>query len=171
LYDLRIKFEGKNTNRRVKAALKIFLLLIFISKIDFGQSVNLVIQVNEKLIIEGIEGMYLNFGSGNNAKKIAVDYVPGKLTLNKEAWNIINADTSTKFSLHFDYYSYSNNNQQVANFYADLNWRLLNQTYLVLNIYDFRDIKYKRWYQWHTDKNFLAEFRFPNSGIYIRKKY
>jgi hypothetical protein len=31
--------------------------------------------------------------------------------------------------------------------YVDQNWRLLHQRYLVLNIYDFRDKKYKRWYR------------------------
>jgi hypothetical protein len=152
----------------MKKAFCILILTLFFTKIILGQSVNLIIQVNEKLVIGEISRMYLIFGSGIDARKINTDYVPGKLTLSKDAWQIINSDTPIKFSLHFDYTTYVKNNQQVANFDVDLTRQALNQSYLVLNIYDFRNKKYKNWYKSYTDKEFLAELRFPNSGMYIR---
>ncbi len=147
-----------------------WIFLSLFSKIGFSQNVNLVIQVNDKLIVSELSSMYLMFGSGNEMKKILVSYVPGDLILDERAWTLIKADTSNKFSLHFDYNTFSKDNQEIANFYVDLNKDLLKQPYLILNIYDFRDKKCKHWYKWLTDKDFLAELRYPNSGIYIRKK-
>ncbi|HEX4374085.1 MAG TPA: hypothetical protein VHZ50_12345 [Puia sp.] len=150
---------------------KIFCFSMFLlsfARILVAQSVNLVIEVNEKIVIGEIGRMYLIFGSGVDEKKISADYVPGKLTLSQDTWKIINSDTSIKFSLHFDYTTYKKNIQQIANFYVDLSQKKLNQSYLILNIYDFRDRKYKNWYKSYTDKEFLAELRFPNSGMYIR---
>jgi len=153
----------------MKKTIYILIYFVFISKVDFGQSVNMIIQVNEKLKYEDFGSIYLTFGSNNDSKRYPAGYMPGRLTIDKDAWDILEADSSVKCTLHLDYYAYKNNAQNVTNFYVNLNLRLLVQPYLVLNIYDFRDKKYKSWYQWHTYQNFLAEFRFPNSGHYIRK--
>ncbi len=149
----------------------IWIFLGLFSAIGFGQNVNLVIQVNEKLVVSELSSIYLVFGTGTEVKKIPVGYVPGDLILDEKALALINADTLNKFSLRFDYNTYSNDNHEIANFYVDLTKQQIKQPYLVLNIYDFRDKKYRHWYKWlTTDKDFLAELRYPNSGIYIRKK-
>jgi hypothetical protein len=151
---------------------KIFIIGIFLlslSKIGFNQNINLIIQVNDKLVESGISA-YLVFGFGNETKRILVSYVPGELILDEKAWALINSDTLNKFSLKCYYTIYSKDNEESFNFYVDLNKKLLMQPYLILNIYDFQDKKYRRWYSWHTDKDFLAELRFPNSGIYVRRK-
>ena len=141
---------------------------MLVSFIGSAQNVNLVIQVNEKLVVGSISGMYLLLDSGPLAKQIPVSYVPGDLLISKAAWTIINSDTTNKLSLHFNYNTYLKKNEETA-FYVNLTREQLTQPYLLLNIYDFRDKKYRKWYQWHTDKNFLAELRYPNSGVYIRK--
>ncbi len=88
----------------------------------------------------------------------------------KKANSFINSNNFTKFALHFNYNTFFKGKHEVANFYVDLTQDKLKQPYLILNIYDFRNKKYKSWYQWHTEKDFLAELRFPNSGLYIRKE-
>ena len=148
----------------------ILILFFCFSTTLFSQNINLIIQVNDKLVIDGISSIYLKFGSGSNEKRIPVNYVPGDLIITSEAWNQINSDTAATFSLNFDYSTSNKQKQQITNFYAALTRYKLTRPYLILNIYDFRDKKYKHWYQWHTDKEFLAELRFPNSGLYIRKK-
>jgi hypothetical protein len=148
----------------------ILLIFLYSSLFAFGQNANVIIQVNNRLVNSGLAAMYLICDSCKNPKRISVDYVPGDLILDEKAWELIN-DTSNKISLHFDYYTYSKGTQKIANFFVALNRKTLNQSYLIINIYDFRDKKYKKWYQWHTtNKEFLAELMFPNSGVYIRKK-
>ena len=148
----------------------IILPLLLLTKILFAQSVNLIIQVNDKLIIDGLSRMYLRFDSTIEAKTIQVGYVPGELTLPEEIWKTINSDSSLRFSLHFDYNTFVGDKHQIESFYAELSPNILKERYLIVNIYDFRNRKYKRWYQWHTNEHFLAELRYPNSGLYIRKK-
>lgn len=135
-----------------------------------SQNANLIIQVNNDLIEEGISGMYLLLGSGQKSQKIPLEYYPGELVLTQKTWSIVNSDTSTSCSLHFNYYTHSEKGEEVANFYVNFLKVHLKQRYLILNIYDFRDKKFRKWYQWHTDKDFLAELIFPNSGMFIRRK-
>jgi hypothetical protein len=150
---------------------KLSFILLCLSKFAFGQNGNVIIQVNQKLIYNGISRTYLICDSCKNARQIPVSYIPGKLILDEQAWTLINGDTSNKFSLHFDYYTYSKGKQKIANFFVQLSKKAIEESYLIINIYDFRNKKYKKWYQWHTaSKEFLAELIFPNSGVYIRQE-
>lgn len=146
------------------------LIFLCLAGFSFGQNANVIIQVNNKLIKNGeLAAMYLKCDSCSNVRKISIGYIPGDLMLDKEAWTMI--ETSNEFSLHFDYYTYSKGKQKIANFFVDLNKEILKQSYLIINIYDFRDRKYRKWYQWHTaNKEFLAELEYPNSGVYIRQE-
>jgi hypothetical protein len=151
----------------MKIILLYLLLFLTHAWTSTGQNINLVIQVNEKLVIGELSRIFFVVGPDSNSVKLPVNYVPGKLTLTNEIWSAINSGESKKLWLYFDYTTYSKDKQNVANFYVDLSRELLNKSYLILNIYDFRDKKYKHWYQWHTDKKFLAELAFPGSGMYI----
>jgi hypothetical protein len=152
---------------------KVFFILfmaVFHSKISLGQSIDFIIQVNDTLQYEQFTGMVLIFNKGRAETRIPVDYFPGRLVLSKEAWDHINADTTANFTLYFNYHTHWGKDQQIAQFDVELNWKLIHQRYLVLNMYDFRNKKYERWYRGITKGNYLAELRFPNSGIYIRKE-
>ena len=117
-----------------------------------------------------LSNIHIVFDSIDNRKQFEVTYVPGDLIISDLVWTKINSDTTSNFFLKFDYYTYTNNAQKITNFFVELTRFELKQPYLILNIYDFRNKKYKHWYKWLTDKEFLSEFRFPNSGIYIRKR-
>jgi hypothetical protein len=146
--------------------LYIFLLA---TQFCFSQNINFIIQVNDRLLNQGeIANLYFVFG--NEAKKYYVNYYPGDLILDEKVLSAINSDTLNKFYLHFDYYTYKKDNQQIANFDIEFNKSLLQKPYLIANVFDFRDKKYKHWYQWITKEEYLVQLTFPNSGLYIRKK-
>lgn len=109
-----------------------------------------------------------------NSKKINVDYLPGDLKLTEEVWSIIESQPDKKFFLNVDYYTYEKGTQKIANFDLELSKYLIEQKYLIADIYDFRDKTYKRRYQYLTDKNYLVQFYYrPENGvhsIYIPRK-
>ena len=110
------------------------------------------------------------FDSIDNRKRYDINYVPGDLTISDKAWHKINLDSSSRFFLKFNYSTFKKADQSIVGFHVELTKEQLMQKYLILNIYDFRDKKYKRWYQDYTDDDFLAELYFPNHGILIRKR-
>jgi hypothetical protein len=154
----------------IRAVLVSLILIISLMTTALSQNVNLIIQVNEKIAVTELANIHIVFDSVDNRKQFDVNYVPGELIISDYVWTKINSDSASKFFLKFDYYTYTKDEQKIANFFVELTRFELKQPYLILNIYDFRDKKYKHWYQWITDKEFLSEFRFPNSGIYIRKR-
>jgi len=154
----------------MKKFIKLFILITSLTGQANGQNVNLIIQVNDRLILGGLTQIALVVGNDKNAKRTLVNYVPGNLTLTKEIWDEINSDTSKNIFLYFDYNTYTKGKQKVGNFYAEITRRQLNQPYLILDIYDLRDKKYKHWYQYHTNKDFLAHLTFPGSGLLIRQQ-
>ena len=146
------------------------ILLTTVLTATWGQNVNLIIQVNDKLIVSGLSNFKIAFDSVNSNKEVQVKYVPGDLAIDEYSRNKINVDSNARFFLKFDYSTYTKKGQDIANFYVEVTPQKLKQQYLIVNVYDFRDKKYKHWYQWHTDTSFLAELTFPGSGIYIRRR-
>jgi len=141
-----------------------------LSSYCFSQNVNLIIQVNDKITEQGqVANLYIKFSNENQSERFYVDYYPGDLTLNENVWSKINSSSTAKFYLHFDYYTYKKGKQHIKNFDIEIDKKLLEQPYLIMSIYDFRDKQYKRWYQWHTKESYFVEFKYPHSGILIRK--
>jgi hypothetical protein len=146
------------------------ILLVVITPASLGQKkVNFIIQINERLAIDGLSGINFSFDSVDSKEKYNVEYVPGELTISDDLWTRISSDTSKRIFLKFDYNTFTGDRHDIAIFFVEMKKYHLEQQYMILNIYDFRNRKYKHWYQWHTDKHFLAELNFPNSGVYIRK--
>ncbi len=157
-----------------KSIMRIFFytsILFLITNFCFSQNLNFIIQVNDRLLNNGeIANLYLSTGLENHAKKQYVNYCPGDLILNKEILSEINLGTFKKIYLHFDFYTYKKGNQEIAYFDIELNSESFKKPYLIANIYDFRDKKYKHWYKWLTEENYLVQLTNPNSGLYVRRK-
>lgn len=154
----------------VNKILFIFLFTIGFALVVTGQKkINFIIQVNEKLVVSGLTDIHLIFDSVNSVEKFSVDYIVGDLIISDELWSRIRSDSTRSFFLKFNYNTFDKNRHKVANFFVELKAFHLQQPYILLNIYDFRNKNYRRWYQWHTDKDFLAELNFPNSGVYIQR--
>ena len=145
-------------------------LLTIISKLTLGQDVNLIIQVNERLEQGSFSNMYVTLDTIINHTKYQVDYVPGNLKLPTDLLKVLERDSTKTIMLHFTYNTYKKNNHQTAHFFAPLTQDQMKQPYLILKIYDFRDKKFRAWYQRDRKQEFVSELVYPNSGILIRNR-
>ncbi len=149
---------------------KLFLIIILgISNISLAQNSNFIIQVNNEIITDGIIGLKLIYNV-DNKKESSTDlkYVPGNLILNKKLWSKINSDSTNEIILSFNYQTFKKNKNEITNFQLSLSKNDFKRDYVIIDIYDFRNRKYKKWYQNYTDKNYLVNKVFPGSGIYPR---
>ncbi|WP_127019458.1 hypothetical protein [Flagellimonas beolgyonensis] len=148
----------------------IFIVVLIIGIHSYGQSPNVIIQVNDELIISGIAQTKINISEGGFNKSFWVDYFPGKLILSQSAWEMIRKDSIGTFEFQFDYYTFKGQKSEIKNFKIVLSKSLLWGDYLIINIYDFRDRKYRKWYGPYTEKDYLVELKYPNGPIYARYK-
>ncbi|ALM48956.1 hypothetical protein AMR72_08700 [Flavobacterium psychrophilum] len=147
----------------------LLLLTTMFSLSLLSQNTNIILQVNEKTLDYGeVSNLYIDILNSDIPEKYYLKYYPGDLIFDEKIWNKINSDSIGKVRLNFDYYTYKKGKQQIANFHVELNKKLLNQHYLIIDVYDFRDKKYKRWYQYITKEDYLVELIYPQSGRYIR---
>ena len=148
------------------------LLLLFflcLTKLSFSQKVNFIIQVNDQLLNNGeVTNLYIKFDS-KKSEKYYVNYFPGDLILDDKVLEKINS-SKTKFYLHFNYYTSKKEKLEIANFDIELDKNILNQPFLIANVFDFRNKKYKNWYSWLTKENYLVQLTYPGSGLYIRRE-
>ena len=146
------------------------LASLAICKLTAGQDINLIIQVNEKLQLSSFSNIYVTFDSTKNSAKYEVDYVPGNLKLSENVINALKSDSSELIYLHLTYNTFSKTDHQTAQFFTRITNRQLQQPYLIWNIYDFRDSRYKKWYQRDKRQEFASELVYPNSGILVRNE-
>ncbi|MXN91492.1 hypothetical protein GR160_09650 [Flavobacterium sp. Sd200] len=143
--------------------LNILLFIHFVS----AQNVNVILQVNGVTLKHGeVANLYIKFKDEIHRP----NYYPGDLILDKEVFELIKTDSIGEFTLHFDYYSYKKSKQEIANFDIKLNKKLIMGPYLMIDVFDFRDKKYKHWYQYLTKEDYLVQLIYPQCGIYVRMK-
>ncbi|MFD2697797.1 hypothetical protein ACFSQ0_07315 [Mesonia sediminis] len=152
----------------MKFKLLFLIIVLGISTIGFGQNLNMVIDVNDRLVVSEIGGVYLNFEYNDGTKdRILIDYHPGELILEKNLWEKIKSEETKKITLTFDYYTYKRGNQKIANFEVEMEKYHFKQRYLILHVYDFRERKYRKKYGCLTDAEYITEFNYPQGGILI----
>jgi hypothetical protein len=142
----------------------LFTLAVYQSGV--AQNANVILQVNEQVVSGTIGNMHMSFYIDDSVKN-SVDYYPGELMIEPEIWDKINDSENEPFTLHFDYYTYEKGKQKIANFNIELTAKLLKQPYLIITVYDFRNKTYRERYSCLTDKEYLVQLTYPNSGIYI----
>ena len=149
---------------------KLLILLFFgIAQFGFGQNLNMIIEINERLVISGISGAYLNFENADGTKsRNLVGYYPGELVLLPEHWKKINSKSTKKISLSFDFYAANSKRHSIVQFGIEMQKHHFEKRYLILKIYDFSEKRFRKWYGCLTDKNFIAELNFPQGGRLIR---
>ncbi|WP_422859482.1 hypothetical protein ACOKFD_00640 [Flagellimonas sp. S174] len=143
------------------------ILYFFILSIH-GQKGNVIIQINNELLTSGM--LQPKVKPVNSSFSYYAEYDSGILTISDKAWEEIEKDSIGKFSLGFQYRTCEKDKSNIAFFEIELSRQLLNQPYLIINIYDFRNRKYRRWYGPHTEKNYLVEFKYPGSPVFVRYK-
>ena len=148
----------------------IFLTFLFFTIINVaGQNFNVILQVNDQNINGQIANIYLSNNSQKNDERISVNYYPGDLIIpDYEKLNFKNLNE--KFYLNFDYYTYKKEMPEIKRFKIELTEKILKNPYLIINIYDFRNRKYKKWFQYLTKEDYLVQLTYPNSGLWIRQR-
>jgi hypothetical protein len=151
---------------------KLIILLFFGITINgFGQNLNMIIEVNERLVTTEIAGAYLNFESiDGTISRNRVSYHPGELVLKSDHWKKINSESTNKITLTFDYYALKGKWHNSVVFGIEMKKHHFDKNYLILRVYDFREQKFKKRYGCLTDEKFIAELNFPQSGVLIRCK-
>lgn len=143
------------------------LVALSFSKVTVGQDINLIIQVNDKLQYSGLSNVYVTVDTIEGSTHYPVDYVPGNLKLQSEVIAKLNSDTSTVIYLHLTNNTFKKGKYS-ANFFIKLTQYQLRLPYLIWGIYDFRNSRYRRWYQTDKKQQFASDLIYPNSGILIR---
>ena len=144
------------------------MTIIGFSSIGFGQNLNMVIDVNDRLVVSEIAGAYLNFEYNDGTKdRILIGYHPGELILKNDSWNKIKSYKTKKIILSFDYYTWKRGNQEIANFEVEMEKFHFEKRYLILHVYDFRERKYRKKYGCLTDEDYITDFNYPQGGILI----
>ncbi len=139
----------------------LFFLITSIVKIQ-AQNSNITIQINEKLVTHPL---YCSIRFDSMAGPVYnVFYLPGELLLDSVVWNKINSDTTKPIWFHFS----NPFDLKSAGYVTALTRKDLKRDYLILSVFDFSNKKYKRWYQWLTDKNYLIEKVSYGSGIRLK---
>lgn len=177
---LQMKFIAKNPALRVAAnryrqtfdniaqMKKLLYLLLVIITIEnsYSQKVNMILEVNDKVLDNAeISALYIEYGE----EKYYVNYYPGDLILNEVVWAKIQAETQKKFYLHFNYRT-PEYKDEIKSFKIEISKQHFEMPYLILNVYDFREKKYRKWYQYLTKENYITQISCPNCGMYVRMK-
>jgi hypothetical protein len=146
-------------------------LLAFITQFGQAQNLNMVIEVNERLVESGITSAYLNFEAvdGTTSKNL-VSYYPGELVLEPEDWQKINSELTKEIILSFNYTDYSKKRDTSLNIKVGIQKEHFEMPYLILRIYDFKNKKFKKRYSCLTDKDFIAEFGCQGCGVLVTCK-
>lgn len=152
----------------MKFSLNFAFLFIGVSNL-IAQNFNVIIQVNDINLNGEIANLYLSNNNQKTDEKVYANYYPGDLIINE--YNQKNFEKlNENFVLTFTYYTYKNGNQESRIFNIKLHKKNLEQPYLIINVYDFRNRKYKKWFQYITKDDYLPQVTFPNSGLYIRQR-
>lgn len=128
--------------------------------------VNCIILVNNELATHGFSNVYLTFGDANGVKH-HVDYIPGELQIPDSTFVKLPTGERATATLHLSYNTFVNDKHMIENWSTELSAFLLKQPYLILKIYDFKNKAFRKMYGKYTDKSYLTEWRFPNSGVLI----
>jgi hypothetical protein len=151
------------------------ILLIFLAATyycSFGQDtkVNLVIKLNDKLLEDGVSNTQLAIETDKDKYNIGVQYYTGDLILAADVMRILNRDSIKSMTLTFDISTFKADKQDILNIKASFFKYFITQPYVILNVFDLRDKKFKRQLGHVTKEKFLCEYNFPGSGLYIRRK-
>jgi hypothetical protein len=150
----------------------LFVALMLATTFVFGQDVkaNLVILRNEKLVIEEISAFRFTVIKNNLVTSVSADYIPGELRLTREDFDRLVSDSVATIQLRFDLNSFRGSRHHILNVNTDFKTGLFQQEYLILNVFDFCDKKYKKRFGYLTKGDFISEFSFPGSGTRLVAK-
>ena len=144
------------------------LVLAFIYTTGTTQDLSFIVQINNELVLDEIQSAHLIFINKNNSEdKIPVSIYPGRMIISNPVWELINSENTHKIVLKFDQYFYKGKRTYQRDYEIEMEKHLFKKPWLILDVYDFHDRRYRKRYQCHTEKGYLSNFMFPGSGVYV----
>ncbi|GEQ86127.1 hypothetical protein ULMS_16350 [Patiriisocius marinistellae] len=144
----------------------LILLIIGITNYGFGQNLNMVIQVNDQLVLNGAFNLHFEYKSGIK-ERIQIGYEPGELKLTESDWKKISSDSTKNIILTFNYDDFLKVKKQDSYYEIEMEKYHFDNRYLILRVYDFCERKYRRKYSCLTDEDYIYDFNYPQGGILI----
>ena len=124
---------------------------------------NVVISIDGNIPVGQISGISLEYlNDDNNISYINVDYYPGKLLIDETDEKIIYNLKNKRITLIFDYSQLCKNIMKSKRFEIDLNYSIICNPYLVLNIYTMK--KNKKLFYPLRGKDYTFEYDLPNQA-------
>lgn len=126
--------------------------------------------LNDELVVDGIANSRIAIETEKGNYKLDFSYQAGDLILTREAFDVLKSDSIKSATLMFDVYFYRKKNYELLNIKTSFSKFLMQQPYVILNIYDLRDKKNKRQLGYLTKDDYICETVFPNGGRFLRHR-
>lgn len=153
---------------------KLLLILVFLlaqvtSAQDSKKASNFIITMDENIALT-LANSKIILSQGNNIlRTIQFTYYPGNLSMNQTDYEGIMKFEGT-ILLKFDYYEYLKDEQKVKNYEIEMGKIWLEQPYLILNIYNTNEKKYRK-LEPLKGKEYTFELQYPaGQMLRVRKK-
>jgi hypothetical protein len=149
---------------RIRILFIIYTLLISIGL--FAQEerkMTFVLMINEALPVASIARSQIILDNGT---KVSVGYIPGALIFSESNYQQLLEAKSDSLILAFDYYEYEGKKQKVYNFELPFHKGWLNQSYMVMKVYNLEKRKYKGVFEpLDKDRNYTFELDYPGGQM------
>lgn len=148
-------------------------LLLFAQGGGTAKGIDFIISIDGDIVKSIHRPKIVVLDSDRSIKSVSVSYHPGDLSLDKSDLDyLLSVGDSVKLSLKFEYYQYtSQGNQNVLNYEIEMSKDWLEQTYMVLYIYNTNKKRYKGKIKPIQDRNYTFELDYPGGQmIRLREK-
>ncbi len=153
-----------------KYYVQIWLILIFLVKVNAQdvatKNLDFIIVIDDNIAIGSISSLNIELDSEKSKKQVTVSYYPGNLSLSSLDYNTLLSDSIKTIFLNFNYYEYSNQNQEIYNYEIELKKEWLKDYFNILRIYNLKKKKYKGKYRpISVGKNYNYEITSPSHSF------
>ncbi len=128
-----------------------------------NHSSNVILMIDDKLCLGSVADIHLIDGNG---ERIDLEYIPGKLSMEKGSYeNLIQSDLDSA-TLFFDYYMYKKDKQTLYSYEIPFYSNWLDLEYLVLKIYNLDNKKYQKVFKpLDESRNYTFELEYPGGSM------
>jgi hypothetical protein len=151
----------------------IFLGPVISAPDSFGQEtkVNFIIQLNDQLVFsENMGSLQLLIETDEDKFNLDLTYWTGDLILSEEAVRILRQDRIKSATLMFHLYSWKKDKDIGLDVKTNFSKLLIEQPYVILNVFDLRDKVYRRQLGYLTKDDYICEYIIRNGGRLLRKR-
>ncbi len=142
-------------------------LLLFAQDGGTAKGIDIIISIDGNIVKSIHRPKIVALDSDTGIKSVSVSYHPGDLSLDKSDLDyLLSVDDSVKLSLKFEYYQYTpQGNQNVLSYEIEMGKDWLEQTYMVLYIYNTDKKTYEGEIKPIPGRNYTFELDYPGGQM------